>query len=309
MPLTPAGRETAPCGRIQGVMSARAGAAALEMELRRTEQRENVIAPGIRQRIEEHLRRRGVRGDDLEELTSEAMVRLVQSASQPGATPLANPGQYALAVASNLFADYVRRARPRWSHLKRCVLSVLEHPQGARLFARWRTGAEWVCGLRWWEGRRFHPTPRYLALQEDPADFRASLQGGRHPEEMPLGELMAALLAWIGTPLEMDDLVTLLARLRGIEEAVAVPLDAAGARGVESPEDAHQGVLDAMAAEEQRAQVWEQIQRLLPSHRAALLLSMSREELILAAGTLSSAARALGVDLEEFAGVWRVLPL
>lgn len=58
-----------------------------------------------------------------------------------------------------------------------------------------------------------------------------------------------------------------------------------------------------------RTQVWPRVCELRPQQRAALLLGMLQDELLLLAGRISTVAKALDIPLAEFLGFWRGLPL
>jgi RNA polymerase sigma factor (sigma-70 family) len=73
-----------------------------------------------------------------------------------------------------------------------------------------------------------------------------------------------------------------------------------------------EATVTAMVSDEQlRPELWKVIrEKLPPLQRAALLLHVERHELLLLAGTRSEAAEALDViPAEEFAAIWRALPL
>jgi RNA polymerase sigma factor (sigma-70 family) len=77
------------------------------------------------------------------------------------------------------------------------------------------------------------------------------------------------------------------------------------------PADVEMTVTTMVADEQLRPELWKVIrEKLPPLQRAALLLHLERHELLLLAETRSEAADALNViPPEEFAAVWRTLPL
>jgi len=58
-----------------------------------------------------------------------------------------------------------------------------------------------------------------------------------------------------------------------------------------------------------RREVWPHICELRPQQRAALLLGMRQDELLLLAGRISAVAKILDIPLGEFLGFWHGLPL
>jgi RNA polymerase sigma factor (sigma-70 family) len=77
------------------------------------------------------------------------------------------------------------------------------------------------------------------------------------------------------------------------------------------PADVEATVMAMVSDEQLRPELWKVIREKLPSlQRAALLLHIERHELLLLSGTRSEAADALEfIPPEEFAAVWRALPL
>lgn len=76
-----------------------------------------------------------------------------------------------------------------------------------------------------------------------------------------------------------------------------------------SPDDVSATVLCALSAEHLRAQLWQVIHQLPPLQRAALLLGMEQDELLLLQIKQTEVAKALGIPLPELFAVWRGLPL
>src|SRR5262249_1519777 len=73
--------------------------------------------------------------------------------------------------------------------------------------------------------------------------------------------------------------------------------------------DPRQIVLAALGAEARRAHLWQEIGELPPRQRAALLLGMASDELLLVAGAVSPVAGALGLPLAGLIALWPSLPL
>src|SRR5262249_40423247 len=155
----------------------------------------------------------------------------------------------------------------------------------------------------------------YLSFCDDAAAFCHNALGDRDAAQVALPELLAHLFAWLGTPLEVDELTTHVARLQQVEDLEPLSLQALSrACEVEHPEPVTQEdmaaqVVAALSTEQRRVQLWQQIRSLLPRQRAALLLGMPREQLLLVAGTATDAAEALEISLEEWISIWRALPL
>jgi DNA-directed RNA polymerase specialized sigma24 family protein len=94
----------------------------------------------------------------------------------------------------------------------------------------------------------------------------------------------------------LDSVEDLTARTEGHPDGVLPP----------APADIEAEVL---AQEWFRTQVWPQVCELRPQQRAALLLGMRQDELLLLAGKISTVAKVLDIPPGEFLGFWRGLPL
>ncbi len=274
------------------------------------------VRPAIRQRLSQ----KGIAGDDQEELCGLVVSRMIEAARRsqlPDGQLIGSFSGYALTVVESVFADHLRRTRPNWCGLKRRLLYLLDDHEGAGLFARWKHRLSWLGGFARWRGQPFRACARYSAFCDDDAEFRHGALADRTAAEVELPELLAHLFAWLGTPLEVDELTTHVARLREVHDLEPLSLDGLAresGRDLEyrqpaSEEDVAAQVVAALSGAASRDRLWREIRVLLPRQRAALLLGMTRAELLLVAGTATSAAAALDVPLLEWASVWTDLPL
>jgi hypothetical protein len=283
--------------------------------------------------VRPHIRQRLARKDDgheeLEDLCSESVRRLVEATQRsraPDCQPIREYISYALATADNVFAHHLRRTRPNWCRLRRRLIYLLDEGGRGR-FARWKAAASgppvgpqpdpgWLGGFARWRGQSFRDTPRYQAFCADYGPFcRAALQH-RDPREVPLPELVGHLFEEVGTPLEVDELTRHLAALHQVSDSPPLSLEGlredSGCRDhapIPPGEDLAASVVRAVASEQLRPELWRQICQLPLSQRWALLLDLQPDDLLLVARRMTSVAAALQMPEEEFHITWRRLPL
>jgi NAD-dependent DNA ligase len=138
---------------------------------------------------------------------------------------------------------------------------------------------------------------------------------------MNLVELLLGLFRWIGTPLEVNELVTHLSKLYELEEPTIVPLTHSEEEGEEAgiveEELLHPGetpeeeVVQRLHREEWLRQLWAEIQQLRDPQRQALLLGFDPEmiQVFKAVAGAEEIAAALGLVPEELARCLPSLPL
>jgi RNA polymerase sigma factor (sigma-70 family) len=272
-----------------------------------------------RPQVLRRLRQKGVEGADLEDLCAETLERFLQALQRREAREQAiieHPTRYALSVTDTVFDDHLRRIRPHWCRLKRRVLYLLDDTHARGVFRRWKSRANWIGGFARWTDHPFRPNARYHALCSRPTLFCRQELGEEEPAQVPLPSLMAHLFRWLGTPLEVDELTNHLAALQNIRDVGTLSLEDLAAQNETdmdnllpaSPENVANRVLDGMQDEDFRVELWEIVCALPPRQRAALLLGMETDELLLA-GTISDIARTLELSVEQLHSLWHELPL
>src|SRR5262249_19452141 len=133
-----------------------------------------------------------------------------------------------------------------------------------------------------------------------------------------LSESLAVIFDVAGAPIEIDDLVTLVAEIQQIKD---LPAEDADSEDVDSSQAAFASpAVDPISELDQRIyleRVWAEIRQLQPPQRNALLLNLTDPQgntlLVLLSelriATISEIADALSLPAEEFASLWKDLPL
>ena len=222
---------------------------------------------------------------------------------------------YVAGVAYNACHRYLRRKYPERHSLKTRLRYLLTHHADFAL----RDAGEHalLCGLAGWSARPpavpgSHP-PRDLA-----ARARASL-GGRDARSAQLWEVAAAVFDAASEPVELDELVNVVAELQGVEGRQPSRDEGEEATGAGAGQlaDASAGVAEELEQRAYLTRLWEEIGQLPQNQRAAPLLNLrdaqGRDVTSLLPHTgvagLRRIAEAVGIPAEEFAALWHELPL
>jgi DNA-directed RNA polymerase specialized sigma24 family protein len=228
-------------------------------------------------------------GQDIEDVCSDAMLALL-SRCETEPNSVVNIAAYASMVAYHACDNYFRRRFPQRHRLKNKLRYLLKPEHGLDL---WDQGAQgWLCGRSQWRGRPSVPAPAEIP----------SHAGSLEPRP-----LLASLFDLSGGPIGFDNLVDCVARIWGVKDEVV------------ALESIHAPVEEPMHRTwEHRVQgLWSEIVALPLPQRAALLLNLRAGEesspitLFPATGAagLGDIAAALEIPVEEFAEIWRRLPL
>ena len=289
------------------------------------------VEPVIRQVIGSKLRVRFDRqghashNPDAEDLYSETLVQLLARLKECKASPadkaIGNLRSYVAVISYHTCYEYLRLKYPQRHNLKNRLRYLLTHQPGLAL---WENGSgDLLGGFAMWreQAKARTRSDRVQQLLDDP---RTALQsapprgGFQRQNPSDLADVAAAVFNHTNHPIELDDLVNIVAGLWGIKDRAERPAT--------RDEDA-----DPFArVAEQRASVtaevdqrlflkwlWEEICQLPVRQRMALLLNLRDEQgggvaawlPITGIATMRQIAVALEMAAEEFARLWPRLPL
>lgn len=266
--------------------------------------------PGIRKVVRYKLAFQGrCESQDVEDVAAEVLVELIarlRTMKDGGGETIGSFSGYTAVAAYHACNEYLRRKYPNRHRLKNRLRYLLNTE---KRFAVWEAGAgDWLCGLSRWQREGKAPAGRDRVARW--RDLLAELPHGE--DAMHPVDLLEAIFHRIGGPVEFDEVVDMLAWLWGVDDPVAVPETAA--REVESPES-DPGLRFELG--QWLRQLWAQIGELPRPQRVALLLNLRSGPNAPAAAllpvtgtaTIAEIAETLGFGLEEFAAVWKSLPL
>jgi RNA polymerase sigma factor (sigma-70 family) len=240
----------------------------------------------------------GAAWESVDDLASEVMLVLVRRTRELQADgsleSIQNFTGYAVTIASNVCNAYLRRRYPAWTRLKNQVRYLATRDPEIELRHQQNAPSLYILEER--------NKPRRPYDLSDPS--------------VPLGDVIKAVIRNHGGTIELNELVSAIADVRGIRDTAPTPgttvtLDGmedrlADARPAGSPDDT--AFLKA---------VWQEVQLLPLRQRLALLLNLrddaGRSVLALfpltATATMAQIAEALAIPPAEFANIWIDLPL
>src|ERR1700693_2730859 len=162
---------------------------------------------------------------DRDDIKSEVMllliIRLEELRTSGARSPIEDFRGYVAATTYNTYHKYVRMKYPTRWRLKNRIRYLLNHTEG---LATWKGDqAESVCGLAAWRSSRTDESTDKDHHESDLDGFLRSLNPGKSASQMSLGELTRSLLSWRGRPVQLDELVGIVAELQDIQEPQQVP--------------------------------------------------------------------------------------
>jgi RNA polymerase sigma factor (sigma-70 family) len=274
------------------------------------------ILPLIREIVRSNLR--GARGfQDAEDVTAEVALRLLKKLrdlklNPPEAVAGGFRGYVAVA-AYNACYQYLRQEYPNRSRLKaKLRYALTRRPE----FALWRSESRrWLCGFAAW-GDAVPPAGAVALLRELKDGTQTSIEVCRLRDlayDAEPARLLTAIFNWTGKPVEFDDLVDTVAHLRRVVDVAAQAVEAADETLADPRESAGARIEQRMYLQ----RLWVEISALPLRQRRALLLNLRDDHgqdltTLLAhsrIATVREIAEALDMTAEEFAGIWRDLPL
>ena len=271
-------------------------------------------------RVARH-RARWTSDPEMEDAVSEARIQVLNCLQRlrregDALPPVADFEAYTCALAAKTCAQIQRQRDPERAKVVNRLLYLLTKCTTQQGFAfRAAAGGEHWVGFDGWQSPAPEPPgeARRLQLLTDPRAAAAVIFGAGGWSSLPLPDLVAGLLAWLGEPLKFSELADAVARL----QEAPVPLfvlardapeeEAAGADAV----DPGPSPCDDLRWKEYLAWLWQQTAQLtLPQRSAFLLHSHCLHELEFAGLTsVRQAAGALGLAAERMAELWNALPL
>jgi DNA-directed RNA polymerase specialized sigma24 family protein len=262
---------------------------------------------------------------DEEDIRSEVVLHLISRLRDlrisRAQAPIHNFRGYVAATTYNVYYKYVRMKYPARWRLKNRMRYLLNHKKD---FAIWQDEhQEYLCGLAMWgkhqTGIEVRPENQQLNLDE----FIYSLTPGKGVAQMDLAELVMAILDRRGHPIQIDEIVGIVAELQGISDLQPASQyagekeEGSGVSVCDLLPDPDVDIVTKLGARSDLERLWMEICQLPQRQRVALLLNLrdaqARDALILLTFTgiasLRRIAEVLELPLEEFTGLWNKLPL
>lgn len=258
---------------------------------------------------------RAPQSPDAEDRYSETCLLLVEKLRKlrlnPAESPVRDFQSYVETIAENAFRNYLREDHRELRSLKDALRYLLSGRTKQKAFALWRgeTG-RLIGGFAPWkdEGRAFTRTRAYQQLLDDPREFAHAKLPREDVQSMGRAQLLEAILRGVGGPVELDDLVKVIAVL---QEAKATTTRS-GVSGLPD-EDYVDPVeefpattptpLESLQSKSDLQLIWEDLRRLTLEQRRVLLLQAQHDviEILLRAGVarIQDIAALLELPVEE----------
>ena len=254
--------------------------------------------PGIRKIVRFKMGFQGApESQDAEDVASEVLLELISRLrSMKGDEPASTIGAfsgYTAVAAYHACSEYLRRKYPNRHRLKTRLRYLLSTDKE---FAVWDAGnSVWMCGFGRWQSEGLPP-----AAPDQVSRWRELLgDAPRGKQKQHPADLVSAIFESLGGPVELDDLVGIVAQIWGVEDAPPAPEKAA--RDLES------GDVDPAARLDLKrwmTELWTQIRELPVAQRLALLLNL-RTGTDLAAVTLFPLTGVAGKNIRPHGDVTR----
>ncbi len=210
---------------------------------------------------------------DTEDLSGEILLHLAERLHEGEA--VRDWQNYVAVVAYRGCYEYFRHKFPKRYALKHRLRYVLSHHPHFRLLQAKRD--EWHASLASWPLASAALDPqartRLRQLHEDPQRVAAELFPRGEATAIKPETLLYQLLDWLQQPLELDQLVTVVAEWCNVHDQTAAPRQHAAETLLEGQSDQTQQF-------DQRrylSNLWREITALSPRHCAALLLNLRDE--------------------------------
>lgn len=243
--------------------------------------------------------------------------RLNKSKADPDRHAIRDFRQYVARVATNACNDYLRGKSPARARLKNNLRDIFDRHQD---FLMWKNAAqETLCGFSKWRNRKISTAARekIRQLEENPEVFNQAKFLRDNVQNVPLTRLVAIVFKWVKSPIEIESLVKIVARVQGVKDHTIESLDDYESNWNQRLIDSAVRCHTHIEAREMLQRLWDEIQRLPPKQRDAFCLSFEDDSgedlfsLLLAAGvvTLPQMACELDMSLDRLMSLWKDMPM
>lgn len=219
----------------------------------------------LRQRLNFYVDHTGANPDnpEAEDLYQDIVAKLVERLNEAKADPdrkeIRDFRQYVTRVAVNACNDYLRGKSPARSRLKNNLRDLLDrHPD----FLQWKGAAdETLCGFTAWRIRKYHydSIEKIRLLEDKPEVFIREKFPRENLPQVPLTRLVAEVFDWIGSPVNIENLVSAIASLQGVRDQNTESLDDEKVSWQERLIDSTVRCDTRIEAREMLARLWEEI--------------------------------------------------
>jgi len=280
------------------------------------------VAPIIRQvlrlRLGLYVNAQGVNENnhDAQDLYQEAMTRMVEilHSDQRSLATIENFEHYVARVVSNLCIDFLRSKHPARARLKDGLRDVFRRHGD---LVSWQHEDEILCGFAAWRNTG-KPAISDYDVEAKMNAFLAARFADQDVRAVPLSRVVAELFDWIGGPVQIDVLVSMLAYVRDIrEQEIESWDDHVAAEFEHNSRRRTRSVESDIETNEVLRRLWHIVKHLPPKQRDAFALRFHDDAgrdlftVLLAAGIVDwkDLAEGLGRSVADLARLWTQMPM
>jgi RNA polymerase sigma factor (sigma-70 family) len=282
-----------------------------------------VVRQALRRRLGFYLDQSGINphNQDAEDLYQEIMTKIVQALhdlrSPSARTSIQNLKQYVARIASNACNDVLRTKSPARARLKNNLRFLLTHH---RDFAVWKMEGETLSGFAMWRdtSKSLSSQRELFDIEEKLPNFRSTRLPSENIKEVPLTRIVTELFQWIGSPVELDVLVKVVATLLDVKDHPIESLDDHAMANLEARIAA--GTVNTGSRLEEHAllsSLWQSVRELSTEQRYVFCLGFEDQSgrdlftVLLEAEvvTFRELAQELDRSTEAIVGLWSKMPM
>ncbi len=282
-----------------------------------------VVRQALRRRLGFYVDPRGVNphSQDAEDLYQEIMAKIVQALhdlrNPSAAINIQNLKQYVSRIAANACNDILRTKSPARARLKNNLRFLLTHH---RDFAVWKMDGETLTGFAVWRdtSKSLSSQKELFDIEERLPNFRSTAFPGENIKKVPLTKVVAELFQWIGSPVELDALVKVVATLLDVKDHPVESLDDHTLAYIETR--IADSTLHSSSRLEEHAllrSLWQALRELSAQQRDVFCLGFEDQAgrdlftVLLEAEvvTFRELAQELGRSTEGIVGLWSKMPM
>jgi len=163
---------------------------------------------------------------DAEDLFQEIMTKIVQALhdlTEPSSNAkIEDLKEYIARVTANCCNDVLRKQSPSRTRLKYNLRFLLTHHED---FAVWKSAGVTWAGLREWRNERVSAAELSGSIDsQELAAFRSARWPGENTKQVALPRIVREVFGWLSRPVELDQLVSIVATIQSIEDLPTIAL-------------------------------------------------------------------------------------
>jgi DNA-directed RNA polymerase specialized sigma24 family protein len=250
--------------------------------------------------------------DIYHEVIVQLLARLKEFKIEPRQKAISRLHSYVAVITYHCCYRYLRQIYPQRHILKNRLRYLLTHQAG---FSLWEgVSREVLSGFSTWreEGRAVAVKSKVRQLAGEPGVLEQTGLLASDAGRARLADVLAAVFAYAEGPLELDELVKIVARLLGIKDKHQTSVTEVNEAELSPGE--HPNVAEEVDRRDYLQKLWREVSELPLPQRQALLLNLREAEgrgcieLFQLAGvaTIEQIAEALEIPMEQLSCLWMI---